>query len=93
MTYTADDYRKAADVFASLYGPCYPGLAGAHIHADRLDAEAAEQATLDAQVEELARIMTDTWFPGSTAESPSSGCLHAARTILTDGRWKRVEDV
>lgn len=82
--FSADEVRKAADVVQWAndklhYGTvaCY-GYRDLMDFADRLDAESAEKAKLNEQVDELARAMMV--FPA------------VARAILTDGRWKRVDE-
>ncbi|AEJ93021.1 hypothetical protein I5H56_gp050 [Mycobacterium phage KristaRAM] len=75
MTYTADDFRKAADLIERIYPDFDLTVADLRVRADRMEAAFRK----DGQVDELASLIV------SVART-------TAYAILTDGRWKRVED-
>lgn len=76
MTYTADDFRKAADLIERVYPDFDLTVADLRVRADRMEAAG--------QVDELASLIVST--------APVSVARTIAYAILTDGRWKRVED-
>ena len=102
--FTADDIRKAADVqeWASQEAGSKGLLSpyGMRDYADRLEAEAAAKARHDEQVEEqveeLARVIrTGLGRLGGWADIVDNAreeYRSAARAVLADGRWVRVED-
>ncbi len=95
--YSADDIRKAADVMdhvSKAYGESDVHQFDLREYAERLDRASAAKARHDEQVEELARTLhaafngVDHWAKSSMKDY----WTRAARAILADGRWVRVED-
>ncbi|QGJ90839.1 hypothetical protein SEA_DONKEYKONG_52 [Mycobacterium phage Donkeykong] len=89
MTYTADDYRKAADVIESVYPNMAPTACLLRIRADRM-----VRTVDDEQAMELAQAMFEALHPTLKWDIvvDRRWWMAVAYTILTDGRWKRVED-